>query len=46
MKVYTVSINGIDHTVQLSEQDAKRLGAVEVMEAVKPANKQATPRNK
>lgn len=46
MKVYTVSINGIDHTVQLSEQDAKRLGVVEVKEAVKPANKQATPRNK
>ena len=46
MKVYTVSINGIDHTVQLSEQDAKRLGAVEVKEAAKPANKQVTPRNK
>lgn len=45
MREYTVTIGGIDHTMQLDEQDAKRLNAVEVKK-VTPANKQAKPVNK
>jgi hypothetical protein len=45
---YTVSINGIEHTMRLSADDAKRLGArsnVEVKKAA-PADKAKTPANK
>lgn len=43
MKEYTVVIGGLEHTVQLSDEDAKARGAVEVQRksAPKPANKQA-----
>lgn len=34
LKEYSVDINGIEHTMRLSESDAKRYG-----EAAKPANK-------
>lgn len=44
MKVYEVPINGVTHTLQLSDEDAKRLG---VKEAPTPQNKQAhEPKNK
>lgn len=54
MKQYTVQIRGLDHTVQLDDEDAKRLGdsAKPVSKAqtetkqVKPANKAATPADK
>lgn len=44
MKTYEVDINGISHTLQLSDEDAKRYGkaAVEVKAAV-PKNKAAQP---
>lgn len=40
MKEYTVSINGIDHTVQLDDEEAKRLGAKAA------SSKSSTPQNK
>lgn len=40
MKVYEVQINGLPHTMQLSEEDAKRLNAKPVV------TKQAAPANK
>lgn len=47
MKEYTVTIGGIEHTVQLTDEDAKRLGAkpVETKQAA-PANKARTASNK
>ena len=33
MKIYTVMINGIEHTMQLNAEDAKRYDAVEVKAA-------------
>lgn len=47
MQEYTVIIGGIKHTVQLSDEDAKRSGAVPVetkQDALR--NKAATPRDK
>lgn len=38
MKEYTVVINGVEHTMQLSAEDAQRLGATE-KSADAPANK-------
>lgn len=50
MKQYTIDVAGIAHTVQLSAEDAKRLGAEEVVTDTKqqatPKNKQAAPKNK
>jgi hypothetical protein len=50
MKDYTVLIGGLEHTLTLSEADAKRYGvwveAKSEHKAVKPANKAAAPRNK
>lgn len=40
MKVYEVQINGLPHTMRLSEEDAKRLDAKLV------ATKQTAPSNK
>lgn len=42
MKEYTVEIDGVEHTLQLDDNDAKKLG-----DAAKPATKQASaPKNK
>lgn len=47
IKEYEVNINGIRHTLQLTEEDAERVGATEVKAAkTAPANKAATPANK
>lgn len=43
MKTYEIQINGIPHTVQLSDEDAAARG---VKEAPAPANKSQTPKNK
>lgn len=45
IKEYEVNINGIRHTLQLTEEDAERIGATEV-KAKTPANKAAAPANK
>lgn len=41
MNEYTINVGGLDHTVLLSEEDAKRLGATAVSSksAPAPANK-------
>ena len=44
MKEYRVSINGIDHTMQLSDEDAKRLGATPVK--AEASTKVRAPANK
>lgn len=47
IKEYEVNINGIKHNLQLTEEDAERIGATEVKAAkAAPANKAATPANK
>lgn len=47
MNVYTVTIGGVEHTMQLSDEDAKRLDAQPVKAAAAPANKaRATTKNK
>jgi hypothetical protein len=46
VKEYTVEINGVEHTFQLSAEDAKRLGATEVKQADAPANKARKAANK
>lgn len=53
MKQYTVQIRGLDHTVQLDDEDAKRLGdgakpvdSKTATKQAKPANKAATPADK
>lgn len=47
LKEYTVDIAGIPHTVQLSEEDAKRQGAKPAeTKAAAPANKARTAQNK
>lgn len=51
MKEYVVEINGVPHTVQLDEADAKARGLTAADEvgtkaAEKPANKSRTARNK
>lgn len=48
MREYIVSLGGVDLTVQLSDEDAKRLKARPVTEekAKVPANKSRAPRNK
>jgi hypothetical protein len=47
-KPYAVTINGLEHTLLLSAEDAARYGeaAVEVKESPKPANKARTADNK
>lgn len=45
LKEYTVQINGLDHTMRLSEKDAKDRGAVEVKRD-RPQNKARTAENK
>lgn len=44
MKEYTLNIGGIDHTVTLDDEDAKRLGAVESQ--TEKSAKKATASNK
>ena len=49
MKEYTVNIGGLDHTLLLSEEDAKRLDAKPVQTKAAPAPKNkavATPKSK
>jgi hypothetical protein len=48
MDEYTVEIGGIEHTIQLSEEDAKRLNASRVVVTVpaKVAEKSKTASNK
>lgn len=47
MKKYTVVIGGIEHTMQLSDADAKRYDAQPVAEKKsEPENKARTPKNK
>lgn len=42
MKEYAVEIDGVEHTLQLDDNDVKKLG-----DAAKPATKQASaPKNK
>lgn len=45
LKVYTVLVGGIAHTMQLTEADAKRRGLLE-SKAEKPEAKAVTPSNK
>lgn len=47
MKTYEVEVNGIKHTVQLTDEDAKARGlTVSTKEAGAPANKSRTAKNK
>lgn len=48
MKEYEVIIGGLRHTLQLTDEDAQRIGAtpVEVKQAPKPANKSRRAANK
>lgn len=50
LKEYEVQINGIPHTVQLSDEDAKRDKSAQPVTRAKaasaPANKAVTPENK
>jgi len=48
MREYEVTIGGLPHTVQLSDEDAKRLGAqpVETKQAPSPKNKARAPQTK
>lgn len=41
MRIYKIVIGGLEHTVQLSDEDAERYGkaAVEVKQTPAPANK-------
>lgn len=45
VKEYTVEINGLPHTMQLSDEDAKRLGVAETKSRA-PQNKARTVENK
>lgn len=49
MKVYTVTIGGIEHTMQLSDEDAKRYGDAAKLVASKSSdapNKARSAKNK
>jgi hypothetical protein len=46
MDEYTVNIGGIDHTMLLDADDAKRLGATPVKATPAPEAKAAAPANK
>lgn len=48
MREYVVMIGGLPHTMQLSDEDAAREGAVPVQnkQAEPPKNKARKPRNK
>lgn len=48
MREYTVEVNGIEHTFQLDDADAKRLGVSEAKSkaAPAPANKARSASNK
>ena len=43
---YEVNINGVKHEMQLTAEDADRIGATLKKESKAPANKAATPANK
>lgn len=43
---YTVTLNGIEYTMQLNDADAKRYGDAAVKAAGAPASKARTPQNK
>lgn len=44
MKEYTVEINGVEHTLQLSAEDAERLGVKDASKST--SNKSRTASNK
>jgi hypothetical protein len=44
--IYEVNINGLRHELQLTAEDAERIGATEVKEAQAPANKAGTANTK
>lgn len=50
MKEYTVNIGGLEHTVQLNDEDAERYGEtakpVSTKSAEKPSNKARSASNK
>jgi hypothetical protein len=47
MDEYEIEINGVPHTVQLSDEDAKRYGdAATPTKGKQPANKSRKPANK
>ena len=46
MKEYVIDVGGLEHTVLLSDEDAKRLGATEAKAAPAPANKSRAAKNK
>lgn len=45
-KVYMVTIAGVEHSLELSEEDAKRFGADAKVKQAQPANKARQPANK
>ncbi len=46
MDEYTVTIGGVEHTMLLTDEDAKRYGPAAVKAAAKPANKARSASNK
>lgn len=44
MKEYTVEVNGVEHTFQLSDEDAERLGAKDASKSA--SNKSRSASNK
>ena len=46
MKIYKVIINGLEHTMQLTAEDAKRYDAVEVKPEVEKPKANPAPANK
>ncbi|MFF0942696.1 hypothetical protein ACFYE2_00500 [Kocuria sp. CPCC 205300] len=46
MREYEVVINGAETTVQLSDEDAKRIGAVPTTRKSEPVTKKRDPANK
>lgn len=46
LELYTVTIRGIEHTMQLDAEDAKRYGDAAIKAAEAPANKARAPQNK
>lgn len=46
LATYEVNINGLRHVMQLTAEDAERIGATEVKAASAPANKSGTANTK
>lgn len=45
-KPYTVNVAGVDHTMLLTDEDAKRYGVRAQVKAAEPKNKARTASNK